>query len=177
MNTQQPPTINSADAADPIRLRVHGGRVGFSLALYPLLLFQVWNAVSAAVHLHDTPYFTKWVLASVVLSLGAVWCGGLIWWRRRRDQSTVFEIFLVMFLEMAVSDTVVYWQNGEMALSRLLAWLCVFCYVFMLVYSKFAKKRAETPAPSPDLAMQLEDDPQALLKHRDTRNADEPPNP
>ena len=78
---------------------------------------------------------------------------------------------------MAVKDSVVYWQNGEDAFLPLLMWFCVLGYVFMLVYSMFAKKRAETPAPSVDLAMQLDDDPQALLKHRDTRNAAEPQNP
>jgi hypothetical protein len=176
MKTQQPPTTNAADGADPIRLQVNWGTVGSSLIFYGGLLCILSLSIGAAFKFHDT-HFTKWVVASVVLSLGAIWCGGLIWWRRRGNQHTVFEICLAMFLAMAVSDTVVYWQNGEDAFSPSLMWFCVVGYVFMLVYSKFAKKGAETPAPSVDLAMQLEDDPQALLKHRDTRYADELPNP
>jgi cbb3-type cytochrome oxidase subunit 3 len=156
---------------------VHWGTVGPSLIFYAGLLFVLSLSIGAAVKFHDTPYFTEWVAASVALSIGAVWCGALIWWRRRRDQPTIFEICLAMFSSMAVKDSVVYWQNGEDAFLPLLMWFCVLGYVFMLVYSMFAKKRAETPAPSVDLAMQLDDDPQALLKHRDTRNAAEPQNP
>jgi hypothetical protein len=176
MNTQQP-TTRSSDGADPIGLRVNWGTVGPSLIFYGGLLYILSLSVGAAIRFPDTPYFIKWVVMSVVLSLGAIWCGGLIWWRRRRDQPTIFEICLAMFLAMAVKDSVGYWQNGENAFSPSLMWFCVVGYVFMLVYSKFAKKLAEPPAPSPDLAMQLDDDPQALLKHRDTRNADEPPTP
>lgn len=177
MTNQQPPTITAVDGAAPVRQRVHWGTVGFSLVIYSLLLHQIWNAVGAAVRFQDLPYFTEWVVASVVLSLGAVWCGVLIWQRRRRDQHTVYEIVLAMFLSTAVKDSVVYWQGGEKASFPLAMWFCVLCYVFILVLNKFAKKRAEPSAPSVDLAMQLEDDPQALLKHRCTRNAVEPPNP
>lgn len=177
MNTQQPPTTISADESDPIGPRVHWGTVGFSLALYSLLLFQLWNSVSAAVRFQDLPYFTEWVVASVGFSIGAIWCGGLIWQRRWRNQHSVYEICLAMFLTMAVKDSFVYWQGGENASFPSPMWFCVLCYVFILVLNKFAKKGAETAASSVDLAMQLDDDPQALLKHRDTRNADEPPNP
>jgi hypothetical protein len=177
MTTQQPPTIISADGADPIGQRVHWGTMGFSLTIYSLLLYQVWVAVSAAIRFQDSPYFTKWAVMSLFFSLGAVWCGALIWQRRRRDQHSVYEICLAMFLVIAVTDSLMYWQGTEKAMFPWPMWFCVFCYVFILVLNKFAKKRPEPSAPSVDLAMQLDDDPQALLKHRDTRNADEPPNP
>lgn len=82
-----------------------------------------------------------------------------------------------MFLVIAVTDSLMYWQGTEKARFPRYVWVGVFCCIFMMVSIKFAKKRAESPAPSVDLAMQLDDDPQALLKHRDTRNAVEPPNP
>ncbi len=177
MNIQQPPTTISADESDPIGPRVHWGTVGLSLAIYSLLLFQVWNAVGAAVRFQDLPYFTKWAAMSLFFSIGAIWCGVLIWQRRWRNQHSIFEICLAMFLVIAVTDSLMYWQGGENASFPSAMWFCVLCYVFILVLNKFAKKRAETPAPSVDLAMHLNDDPQALLKHRDTRNADESPNP
>jgi hypothetical protein len=177
MKTQQPPTTNSADGADPISQRVHWGTVGLSLTIYSLLLYQIWNAVWAAIELHDTPYFKEWVIASVCFSIGAIWCGVLIWQRRRRNQHSVYEICLAMFLSIAVTNSLRYWQGTENALFPWPMWFCVLCYVAVLVFHKFANNRPDPPVLGVDLAMQLEGDPQALLKHRDTRNADEPPNP
>jgi fucose 4-O-acetylase-like acetyltransferase len=104
---------------------------GVDLLSFGILLFLLGLSVDSVYEFQNTKHYLPWLIMSIMLTIGTVWCLILAWRFRATSRTQLNAALLVCFFSTAAADTSRFWLDSTSHKFPFLGWFCFFCILYV----------------------------------------------